>query len=270
MIFISHSSKDNIVSYFVIFLTSLGINPNDIFCSSLEGNGVKNGKRINDVIKQKMNESNIVVYLISHNFLKSAYCLQELGAMWLGTNRKCFLFKFDDVEANEMNGFIDSDYKYSLLNTDGLSSLYDEICELYNLKNKQAVISRAISNLLVNIKKEIKLLVEDKDKTEEELERQKTANLENQYEDLSIGEKIIIGSIFFSIDAVGYYQLSNGTVRLLERKGFVFMVSNITIGLSQVPFALQPLVIKFIKKNEKVYNELINLLKENSFNLNGD
>lgn len=40
-IFISHSSKDKFVKSFVDFLTSLGINPNDIFCSSLEGQGVK-------------------------------------------------------------------------------------------------------------------------------------------------------------------------------------------------------------------------------------
>ena len=172
MIFISHSSKDLLVSYFVVFLTSIGIKPADIFCSSLEGNGVENGQRINDVIRKKLNESNIIVYLISHNFLKSTYCTQELGAMWIENNRKFFIFKFDDVNSNEINGFIDSNYKYSLLNTDGLSSLYDELSDLYNLSNKQAVINRAISTFLVNIKKEIKLLVEDKDKTEEELEKQ--------------------------------------------------------------------------------------------------
>lgn len=251
-IFISHSSKDKFVKSFVDFLTSLGVNPNDIFCSSLEGQGVKNGTRINDSVRKEFNASDLKVYLISHNFLESTYCVQELGALWsLGDDKPHFIFKFEDVNDNDIKGFVDSSYKYNLVNTDGLACFYDEVADLFKLQNKQAVISRAIDTLLTNIKKEVTVLVEDKDKTSKELEAEKVKNLEKQFDDLSIGEKKIIGSIYFSEDAVGYYSMSNGTIGLLLSKLFLVRTTNISTGFQQFPYALQPWARAFIKNNKK-------------------
>lgn len=261
-IFISHSSKDKFVKSFVDFLTSLGINPNDIFCSSLEGQGVKNGTRINDSVRKEFNASDLKVYLISHNFLESTYCVQELGALWsLGDDKPHFIFKFEDVNDNDIKGFVDSSYKYNLVNTDGMACFYDEVADLFKLQNKQAVISRAIDTLLTNIKKEVTVLVEDKDKTSKELEAEKVKNLEKQFDDLSIGEKKIIESIYFSEDAVGYYSISNGTIGLLLSKLFLVRTANISTGFQQFPYALQPWARAFIKNNKKVQNELLNLIK---------
>lgn len=261
-IFISHSSKDKFVKSFVDFLTSLGVNPNDIFCSSLEGQGVKNGTRINDSVRKEFNASDLKVYLISHNFLESTYCVQELGALWsLGDDKPHFIFKFEDVNDNDIKGFVDSSYKYNLVNTDGLACFYDEVADLFKLQNKQAVISRAIDTLLTNIKKEVTVLVEDKDKTSKELEAEKVKNLEKQFDDLSIGEKKIIGSIYFSEDAVRYYSMSNGTIGLLLSKLFLVRTTNISTGFQQFPYALQPWARAFIKNNKKVQNELLNLIK---------
>ena len=261
-IFISHSSKDKFVKSFVDFLTSLGVNPNDIFCSSLEGQGVKNGTRINDSVRKEFNASDLKVYLISHNFLESTYCVQELGALWsLGDDKPHFIFKFEDVNDNDIKGFVDSSYKYNLVNTDGLACFYDEVADLFKLQNKQAVISRAIDTLLTNIKKEVTVLVEDKDKTSKELEAEKVKNLEKQFDDLSIGERKIIGSIYFPEDAVGYYSLSNGTIGLLLSKLFLVRTTNISTGFQQFPYALQPWARAFIKNNKKVQNELLNLIK---------
>ena len=261
-IFISHSSKDKFVKSFVDFLTSLGINPNDIFCSSLEGQGVKNGTRINDSVRKEFNASDLKVYLISHNFLESTYCVQELGALWsLGDDKPHFIFKFEDVNDNDIKGFVDSSYKYNLVNTDGMACFYDEVADLFKLQNKQAVISRAINTLLTNIKKEVTVLVEDKDKTSKELEAEKVKNLEKQFDDLSIGEKKIIGSIYFSENAVGYYSISNGTIGLLLSKLFLVRTANISTGFQQFPYALQPWARAFIKNNKKVQNELLNLIK---------
>lgn len=261
-IFISHSSKDKFVKSFVDFLTSLGINPNDIFCSSLEGQGVKNGTRINDSVRKEFNASDLKVYLISHNFLESTYCVQELGALWsLGDDKPHFIFKFEDVNDNDIKGFVDSSYKYNLVNTDGMACFYDEVADLFKLQNKQAVISRAINTLLTNIKKEVTVLVEDKDKTSKELEAEKVKNLEKQFDDLSIGEKKIIGSIYFSEDAVEYYSISNGTIGLLLSKLFLVRTANISTGFQQFPYALQPWARAFIKNNKKVQNELLNLIK---------
>lgn len=54
MISISHSSKDiNLIKILNSFITSLGVKQTEIFCSSIEGQGVKNGKRISDEISKK-------------------------------------------------------------------------------------------------------------------------------------------------------------------------------------------------------------------------
>ena len=69
MIFISHSSKNiNIVEPLVDFLKALGIKSDQIFCSSIEGNGVKNGLRIPDECKKQIQAANLVVYLITNDF----------------------------------------------------------------------------------------------------------------------------------------------------------------------------------------------------------
>ncbi|MDE5552967.1 MAG: toll/interleukin-1 receptor domain-containing protein [Malacoplasma sp.] len=267
-IFISHSTKDNIVPFFVNFLTSIGIKNGDIFCSSMEGHGVKNGERINESIKKELNEVAIIIYLITNNFIKSTYCIQELGAsLVLNGSTRVFLFKFDDINDFEIKGFIDSSYKYNLFNTDGLSSLYDELDDIFNLKNKQAVINRAINDLVVKTKDEIKSLVEDKDKTDEVLKKEKIKNLEKQYEDLSIGEKRIIGSIYFCDDAVGYYSISNGTIGLLLSKLFVMRTTSLSTGFQQFAYALQPWVINMIKRNPNIENELKSIVeKEKNIN----
>lgn len=269
-IFISHSSKDLFVKHFVVFLTSIGINPNDIFCSSLEGQGVKNGSRINDSIKREFNEANLIIYLISHNFLDSTFCTQELGALWSFDEKSRFIFKFDDVTSDDICGFIDSSYKYNLVNSDGLANLYDEVSELFNLKNKQAVINRSIDSLLTNLRKEIDILIEEKDKTKEQLEEERISKLERQYYELSIGEKIIIGSIYFSDDPVGYYSLSNGIVGLLEKKSFLIRTTNVSTAFQLFPYALQPWVRNFIKNNQAIQKELMAINKEKGIYLQED
>lgn len=260
-VFISHSSNDNIVSLFTNFLTSIGIKNEDIFCSSMEGQGVKNGQRINEAVFKELKASSIVIYLMTNNFLKSIYCNQELGFS-MALEGKRFIIKFEDVDDKDIKGFVDSSYKYNLFDTDGLSSLYDELADIYSLNNKMAVITRNINKLLVDAKNEIKVLVEDKDKSDEELEEKRLKILQSQYQNLSIGEKRIIGSIYYSEDAVGYYAVANGTISLLQTKAFVMRVTSVSRGLMQFAYALQPWVIEMIKNDKKIADELSSIVKK--------
>lgn len=80
-VFISHSSKDE---EFVVKLAQLfellGVAHNNIFCSSIEGQGVKHGKKIEEAVRNEIIEDKVLSYIISKNFLNSNYCLNELGA----------------------------------------------------------------------------------------------------------------------------------------------------------------------------------------------
>ena len=84
-IFLSHAAADEkLVKEFEKYLSrALGIPSAEIFCSSLEGQGVKKGDGFVDSIRDAANNSKAVVALISPAYLDSAFCMSELGAAWI-------------------------------------------------------------------------------------------------------------------------------------------------------------------------------------------
>lgn len=262
-LFISHSSKDkNLVDKIITLCTSIGINPDDIFCSSFEGQGVKNGKRINSEIKKELLSATAVLYIVTKHFVDSTYCSQELGAACLSNDEKpFFIFKSNEVTNDDLSGFLDSSYKYSLFNTDGVSAFCDWISDYYKLTKSLATINKAISSFLESAKEDIEILVENKDKTDKQIKEDKIKFLESQYEDLPVGAKRILAEIYFSEDGVGYYSLSNGTIGLLQSQFFITRTTTISTGYMSFAFAIQPWVRDFIKKNPDVKKELERLIK---------
>lgn len=84
MIFISHSSKDKeYTKAFVDLLFTIGLNDEDIVCSSYPGLGVPLGNSIYEWLVAKFQEYDLhVFYFLSHNYYKSAASLNEMGAAW--------------------------------------------------------------------------------------------------------------------------------------------------------------------------------------------
>lgn len=84
MIFISHSSLDkDITKAFVDLLFGIGLNEDDIVCSSYPGLGVPLRESIYEWLIQKFQEYDLhVLYFLSHNYYKSAASLNEMGAAW--------------------------------------------------------------------------------------------------------------------------------------------------------------------------------------------
>ena len=119
-IFISHSSKNkDIAEQLCAFLNALGIINSRIFCSSVVGQGVNNGEKLNDAIAKAIHKSKVLIYIISRDFVDSSYCMEELGAGWfLSQNNRatCFYLKLPDVELYELSGFVNSKIdKFSFL-----------------------------------------------------------------------------------------------------------------------------------------------------------
>lgn len=85
-IFISHSSKDiDFVKSFVENILRLGLDipAERIFCSSIEGQGIKSGKYIPDQLRSEMKHSIIALLFISKDYKASDICLNEIGAAWI-------------------------------------------------------------------------------------------------------------------------------------------------------------------------------------------
>ena len=108
-IFISHSSLDvELVQSFVENILKLGldISSDRIFCSSMEGQGIKSGKHIPDTLKDELKKASIVLLFISKNYKNSEVCLNEMGAAWvLLPKEKVIPILLPDADFNEL-GFI--------------------------------------------------------------------------------------------------------------------------------------------------------------------
>ena len=111
-IFISHSSENKeIAEQLCAFITRLGIKESRIFCSSIVGQGVKNGEKLNDAISVSINKSQVIVYIISRDFIESSYCMEELGIGWYLSQFKkvsCFYLILPVIDLSVLKGFVNS------------------------------------------------------------------------------------------------------------------------------------------------------------------
>jgi len=104
-IFISHAKKDEkLVDAFMDLLTSgLNINSDQVFCASLEGQGVTTGEDFIDFIKDEIETAEVVISILSENYYESAFCICELGASWVIAGKHMPIIvppmEFSDIEA---------------------------------------------------------------------------------------------------------------------------------------------------------------------------
>lgn len=89
-IFLSHAAADRplVEAFETLLAKSLNITSEDIFCSSLEGQGVSKGGNFVEEIRAKAVEAEGVVALISPSYLDSPFCMAELGAAWALETKK--------------------------------------------------------------------------------------------------------------------------------------------------------------------------------------
>ena len=84
-VFLSHASNDRPLVDAVCDLLRDGIsqlNLQEVFCTSLDGQGIAPGRDSTSDIKRALLDSAIVIFLISPAFKQSAFCANEVGAAW--------------------------------------------------------------------------------------------------------------------------------------------------------------------------------------------
>lgn len=85
-LFISHATLDKeIVESFVTLLELIGVNPHQLFCSSINTYGIPQGAgNIYNYIQSEMSNDNLfVIMMLSKNYYDSYMCLNEMGAAWI-------------------------------------------------------------------------------------------------------------------------------------------------------------------------------------------
>lgn len=89
-LFISHSSADqDLADAFVDLLETgiQGLSSSHIFCTSLEGLGIPAGMNFVEHIRGQLSGCTAFIPLVSSNYVRSDFCLCELGATWALLNR---------------------------------------------------------------------------------------------------------------------------------------------------------------------------------------
>lgn len=137
-IFISHSSKDKpIVQLFVddILQLGIGLKPENIFCTSIEDMGIKNGEDIRKHIHENIKNADYSILLISKNYKKSEICLNEMGAVWAYDNKVRF-YLLPDADFDSIGWLYNPKIAERIDSSIALDELHEQLQQYYSLQNE--------------------------------------------------------------------------------------------------------------------------------------
>lgn len=137
-IFISHSSKDKqCVTDFInhILCLGIGINPDDIFCTSIEDLSIRNGEDIRRHIHDNIRSAEYSFILLSDNYKASEICVNEMGAVW-AYDANVRLYLLPNTGFSIIGWLCDTRQVESISNSVALDILYKEMAEHFNLPDR--------------------------------------------------------------------------------------------------------------------------------------
>ena len=192
-IFISHSSVNKeIAEHLSAYLIRVGVKEKNIFCSSIMGQGVGNGEKLNAAIGKAIRKSKLIIYLLSHDFINSSYCMEELGVGWyLAQYHKamCFYLVLPDISLSELNGFVNSKIdKFSFVDPEQKEDIEFfgiEVAKRLRLKRPEhRIIVNANRTFFYAIEKNLSDLVVriENEKLKEDAKKNEIDNLKNKIE----------------------------------------------------------------------------------------
>lgn len=140
-IFISHSSRDMaFVQPLVELFAHIGLNEDNMFCSSVSGYNVPLDINIYDYLKEQFQNYDLrVIFVLSENYYNSPASLNEMGAAWVLQHRYTSVllpqFDFRDVKGviDQMRISIKLDSDKSELKA-RLNELRDTLASEFDLK----------------------------------------------------------------------------------------------------------------------------------------
>lgn len=264
-VFISHSSKDEaFVGKLAQLFELLGVNRNNIFCSSIEGQGVKLGKKIEEAVRNEIIEDKVLIYIISNNFLNSNYCLNELGAGWILSdnrtqNKNLFHIKLPDISFDDIKGFIGGSDKCTECNDKSITTFVEEFEEVLGLPLKKATVYR---NLVDTFIKDIQSFIDAAEQAsklnKEEQQKQHLELLKNGLRNINEAERKIVKAIYTSSSGDYILDPTSATVAALEAKDIIFTANGYYDYLDpQCSYTFHPWVYKVLKEDGKLLKKIL-------------
>lgn len=149
-IFISHSSKDKeVMEKFTdnILQLGIGLSHKDIFCTSIEEMGIRNGEDIRRHIKDNVQGADYSFLMLSKNYKGSEICLNEMGAVWATDNHVRY-YLLPNVDFKEIGWLCDTNKADKLCGSVVLDALEEELTNFYGLPHKGGIWSRQRQNFV--------------------------------------------------------------------------------------------------------------------------
>lgn len=134
-IFISHSSKDKqCVTDFVdhILCLGIGINQDDIFCTSIEDLGIRNGEDVRRHIHENIRSAEYSFLMISDNYKGSEICVNEMGAVW-AYDANVRLYMLPNADIKSIGWLCDTRIAQKLSDPVALDQLYNEMRAFFSI-----------------------------------------------------------------------------------------------------------------------------------------
>ena len=125
----------------------IGLSHEDIFCTSIEEIGIKNGEDIRAHIRDNVKSADFSFLMISKNYKESEICLNEMGAVWATDNRVRY-YLLPDVEFREIGWLCDTKKADRLCDSVVLDALEEELTGYFGLPHKSGLWSRQRQNFL--------------------------------------------------------------------------------------------------------------------------
>lgn len=128
-IFISHSSKDKqYITKFVnqILCLGVGVSPDDVFCTSIEDLGIKNGEDIRNHIHDNIRSAEYSFLMVSDNYKASEICINEMGAVW-AYDANVRLYMLPGATVDKIGWLCDARQAQNLSDAVALDQLYKEM-----------------------------------------------------------------------------------------------------------------------------------------------
>lgn len=141
LVFISHAGADAaIIREFMdcILKDGIGLDNDNIACTSFEWTTVEIGDNIPDYIKQRIGQANVVLAMVSQAYKSSEVCQNEVGAAWALNNRPLNIV-LPDVDFNELGWLFNLDKAIRIDNIDSLNKLQLTLCNRLGLAPKVAL-----------------------------------------------------------------------------------------------------------------------------------
>lgn len=151
--FISHAGADRaLVEPFVTTILQLGcgVDESDIFFSSRRTTGVPAGADLSHYVRERAEQSVLVVAVISPNFQASHYCVAELGAAW-GITGKLHPILTPGTQRTDLDGVLPTLLIQHVDDGEALDELHGRVCDALGLPQKVATWNQRKAEWLASV-----------------------------------------------------------------------------------------------------------------------